>query len=401
MRRILIVRSLLWLGLLGLMLLAGRSIQRGYESMLVLADVGAGAAPSRLKQVTASPSRTAVTYTVKGRRRDADLYLPAAEAPQAAIVLVPGVVPQGKDDTRLVQFARTLARARFAVFVPALAGFRELRIRPADVREVADAFAYLAGRPDLAPAGRAGIGGFSYGLGPAVLAALEPEICEQVRFILGVGGYYNLPRSVAYFTTGWFQHDGQWHYLSPNDYGKLVFAKSSQPYLPARDRAILERMVTIRLEDRTADLSPLASGLSPPGTAVYALLTNTDPLRVPQHLAALPAQLRDDIAALSLHNKDLSALKARLILVHGKNDNLIPYPESLALAAAVPPGRARLFVIERLLDHVDLRPAHLFSWQFISQELPDAWRLWRAVDALLSERERARHEPAVQVCGCC
>lgn len=390
MRKISIYRLPIWLALLGLALLAGCSIQRGYESVLVLADAGAGAAPSRLKQVTASPTRTAVTYTVDGRSHSADLYLPAAEAPQAAIVLVPGAVPHGKDDARLVAFAHTLARARFAVFAPELAGFRELRIRPADAREVADAFAYLASRPDLAPGGRAGIGGFSYALGPAVLAALAPDIRERVRFILGVGGYYNLPRSVAYFTTGRFQHDGQWHYLSPDDYGKMVFAKSSQPYLPERDRSILERMVAIRLEDRTADIAHLAPGLSSEGAAVYALLTNTDPLRVPQHLAALPARLRDDLAALSLHNKDLAGLRARLILVHGKNDNLIPYPESIALAAAVAPGQARLFVIERILGHVDLSLAHLLSWQFISQELPDAWRMWRAVDALLSERERVQ-----------
>jgi len=56
----------------------------------------------------------------------------------------------------------TLARARFAVLAPELPGFRALRVRPTDAREVADAFAYLAGRPDLAPGGRVGIVAFSY-----------------------------------------------------------------------------------------------------------------------------------------------------------------------------------------------------------------------------------------------
>lgn len=362
---------------------------RGYESLLVLVDAGVGAAPSRLKQVTPAPTRSLVSYMVAGRGHTADLYLPGAGAPAAAIVLVPGAVAHGKDDARLVAFAHTLARARFAVLVPELSGFRELRLHPGNAREVADAFVYLASHPHLAPAGRAGIGAFSYALGPAVLAALEEDVRDKVHFILGVGGYHDLPRTIGYFTTGRFEFGGRWNYLEPDEYGKMVFANSSQPYLPALDGAILDRMVAIRRQDRAADISQLAHGFGPGGRTVHALLTNTDPARVPQLFAALPLRLRADIAALSLHNKDLARLKARLILVHGKNDNLIPYPESIALAAAVPPGQARLFVINRILGHVDLSFSRLLSREFLTRQLPDAWRMWRAVDALLAERETA------------
>ncbi len=377
-----------WLAPLSLLGLLGCAPLRGHESLLVLLDAGAGAAPSRLKQVTAPPTRTSVAYTVDGRGHTADLYLPGAEAAAAAIVLVPGAVPHGKDDAQLVAFAQTLARARFAVLAPELTGLRQLRLHPGAAREVADAFVHLASRADLAPAGRVGIAAFSYAVGPALLAALEPDLRDQVRFILGVGGYHDLPRTVGYFTTGRFEHDQRWHDLEPNPYGTLVLANSSLPYLSAPDRAILERMMALRLQDRTAAIAPLAPGLGPPGAAVYTLLTNTEPDRVAQLWAALPPQLGADLAALSLHDKDLSGLQARLILLHGKNDNLIPYPQSIALAAAVPAGQARLFLINRLLGHVDLSLGHLLSWQFLSRELPDAWRLWRAVDALLAEREQ-------------
>ena len=54
--------------------------------------------------------------------------------------------------------------------------------------------------------------------------------------------------------------------------------------------------------------------------------------------------------------------------------------------ADVSPGQARLFVINRILGHVDFRLSRVLSWEFLSEELPDAWRMWRAVDALLAER---------------
>lgn len=96
--------------------------------------------------------------------------------------------------------------------------------------------------------------------------------------------------------------------------------------------------------------------------------------------------MRADMAALSLHDKDLTRLRARLILIHGRSDNLIPWPESAALAA-VPPSRARLYLLHSVLGHVDLRLSHVLSWRFLTRELPDIFRMWRAVDALLAERE--------------
>jgi pimeloyl-ACP methyl ester carboxylesterase len=371
-----------------LLSLMGCSPQRNYESLLVLADIVAVDAPSRLKDVTPPPMRKPVSYVVDGRLRSGDLYLPGAGKPLAGIVLMPGAVPQGKDDAHLVAFATTLARARFAVLTTEMDGFRELRIRPGDARAVADAFRYLASRPELAPGGRAGIAAFSYAVGPALLAAMEPDIRERVRFVVGVGGYYDLARTVGYFSTGYFRHKGSWHYLKPDDYGKMVFVKSSLPYLrDPRDRAILDAMVQMKRSDINADIAPLASGLGNEGRAVYRLLTNTDPAQTPQLMQALPPQVQADIAALTLRGKDLHELKARLLLVHGENDNLIPFPESIELAANVAPGQARLFVIRRILGHVAPTLPQVFSWEFFAHDLPDAWRMWCAVDALLAERE--------------
>lgn len=367
--------------------LSGCSLPRAYESALVLADTVAGDAPSRLKARTPEPSRAAISYTVDGRQRMADLYLPGAGQPRAGLVLVPGAVPRGKDDPRIVAFAGTLARAGFAVLVPRMAGFAELAIHPRDIREVADAFVYLAGRPDLAPDGRAGMAAFSYAVGPVVLAALEPDIRAQVRFILGVGGYHDLGRAVRFFTTGWFEHAGRWQAIEPDAYGQMVLARSAMPYLAsARDRALFDAMVERRIRDRAAPLDDLAAGLGDEGRAVYALVTNRDRERFAVLFDALPAGMKRDFAALNLAGKDLAPLQARLILVHGKNDNLIPWPESLALAASAPAGQARVFLIHRILGHVDLSMAHMLTWTFWSEEVPDVWRMGRATYLLLAER---------------
>ncbi|HEY9899789.1 MAG TPA: hypothetical protein V6D00_11455 [Pantanalinema sp.] len=366
-----------WLALVGtIALIQGCLPSR--EALWVLRDVAAGDQPSVLKERTPAPARAAVRYTIEGRAHAADLYQPG-EAPCAGIVLVPGATRDGKDDARLVAFANTLARARFAVLVPEIASLRALRLRARDAREVADAFAYLGSRPDLAPGGRAGIGAFSYAVGPALLAALEPAIRDRVRFVLGVGGYHDVARVVTYCTTGFFRDErGAWRYLRPNAYGKWVFVLSNADLLEdPGDRRALSAMAERRLSDPAAPIEQLAQGLRPEGRSLYDLLANADPERVPGLIAKLPRPIRDDMAALDLANKDLRALRARVNLIHGTNDSVIPYTESLALARALPHGLARLTVVGDL-GHVELT----------GLGIRDAWRLWRAIDALLAEREK-------------
>jgi hypothetical protein len=67
-------------------------------------------------------------------------------------------------------------------------------------------------------------------------------------------------------------------------------------------------------------------------------------------------------------------LRAKLILLHGTDDAIIPYTESMALAAAVPPRQAELFLIDGLV-HVDVRPFGL-----------DRRAMWRAIHSLLAQR---------------
>lgn len=344
------------------------------EAVRVLQDIAAGDGPSRFKQQVPAPRRTAICYQVDGRHYEGDLYEPAA-TPMAGIVLVPGVAQAGKDDYRLVAFANTLARARFRVLVPDLPGIRALKVQAGDVVGVADAFAFLVASSDWPASRRAGIGAFSYAAGPAVLAAMEKRIRDRVDFVLAVGGYHDLEQVLTFLTTGYFREHGDWRQLRPVEYGKWLFVLSNLDRVqdPA-DRQALEDIVGRRLADPRAAVDGLVSRLGEEGRAVYALTTNRDPERVPSLVTSLPEPIRQELAALNLAGRDMSALGAHLILVHGREDAIIPYTESVALAQTVPGGQASLYVVEGL-SHVDVQPEKL-----------DRYRLVGAVEALLAER---------------
>ena len=366
---------------LALLALSACSPGRTIESWRVLEDIAAGAGPSRLKEVTPAPSRRPIGYVVGERAYAADLYRPG-EAAKAALVLVPGAAPKGKDDPRLIAFAETLARARFVVLVPDIENMRALYVGPQDVRSIADALRHLSARGDVPAPDSVGLIAISYAAGPAILAALEADLRERVRFVLAVGGYYDMTALVTFFTTGGFRESPErpWRFMAPNAYGKWVFVRANARRVSdPQDRALLTAMAERKLADLDARVDDLAARLGPEGGSVHALLANDDPDAVPALIAALPEAVRADMAALDLSRAELSRLAAELILLHGRDDAVIPYTESLALAAAAPEDRVSLCLVENLA-HVDLGPGGL----------GDGLRLLRATYRLLALRDEGK-----------
>ena len=348
---------------------------RGIEASRVLGDITAGHGPSALKRHVPEPSRMAIGYRGAGRERYGDLYVPAGPA-LAPLLLVPGAARQGKDDPRLVAFAMTLARARFLVLVPDIESVRALKVSAANSEDIVDGVAHLAERTGSRAVGLAAI---SYAVGPAMLAAARPELADHVGFVIAVGGYYDIEAAVTFFTTGWFRDaGGERRYLRPNEYGKWVFVQSNADRLESPgDRALLDEIAARKLSEPALDDSDLVARLGPEGRAVYDLVANSDPERAPSLFGRLPASIRSEMQALDLRTQDLSRVKARSILIHGRDDAIIPFTQSEALAEALG-DRATLYLVDSLA-HVDLTITGV----------SDAVTLWRATYRVLAERDRA------------
>jgi pimeloyl-ACP methyl ester carboxylesterase len=343
---------------------------RPFEAALLLADLGSGADNSLLKRVTPRPQRQSLAVPYDGRRLAGDLYLPGERA-RAGLVLVPGAAKEGKDDPRLMALAQSLARARFLVLVPDIANLRAQEISAADRQPILDAARFLLSERRVPGVGIAAI---SYAGIPAVLAALEEP---AVDFVVEVGAPYDLSAIVTFFTTGLYREapNQDWSRAQPNSYGKWVFVRANARRLDdSADRALLSAIAEHRMADETTLVDDLALRLGPQGRAVMALLGNTDPARVPALLAALPPRIKAEIAAMNLATRDLSRLHARLFLIHGRDDRIIPWTESAALARSAP--RAELALLDNLA-HADLRPGRA----------ADAYVLWRTVLHLLEERD--------------
>lgn len=331
------------------------------EATLLVHDLLPGMEERRLDWVRDRPESRDTSFDVAGQT-----YAAREIGDGAPLVLLPGADQEGAAHPLFVAFARTLAQAGFRVFVPDVPGLRRLELRAADARIVAAAVRHLAEETGRRP----GIAAISFGVGPALLAALE----EDPAYVLGIGGYHDSEALIAFLTTGFHRPPGEgWRHRDPAPYAVRAFLKANAQLLPdPSDRQVLAAFAGRQIGEDAA-----YQRLGPGGRAVLDLLRVKEPEQVAGRIAALPGPIRSEIAALSLAGRDFSSLNGRVYLVHGRDDPLIPASESVALAASLGEESADLTVLHSL-SHVT----------FDAVGAMDGLRLWRVAYLLLTERDR-------------
>lgn len=361
---------LLITALVAALLSLGGDIRRGYEALLALGDVAAGSEESRLKQRTPAPTREDLRYRVEGRDYRADLYRPD-EPRRGTLILVHGLTEAGRRDPLLMEFALTLSRLGFTVMVPDLEGLKAFSLDTRDVEAIADAIRHATENKPGA-ASTTALASISLAVGPTLLAAMQEDTAERVSFLVALGGYYDLTDMLHYVTIGEDPGAAGQDTPAPREEMRWLVLLSQRQWLDDEgDRALLGAIARRRLHDPAASVEAEVDRLGPQARAAYELLVNEDPDRVAPLMARLPAPLREALKALDLSARDLGKLQARLVLVHGPDDRVIPISHSRRLQKALPDHQARLFEA-RGLDHVEVSP----GWR-------DAWTLWRAVHHVL------------------
>lgn len=352
------------------LLMALPAAQRGWLALLVLLDIQAGDATSLLKEQRAAPTLQAADFTRDGRHHLADRHLPADGTPRATLVLLHGLTPHGRRDPRLLRFARTMARAGFAVLVPELDGMRSLAVGIEDARDVGDALRHELDARVGGACRPLGLMALSFAVGPALIAALAPEVRERIDFVIAVGGYYDLNAAITYATTGFDPLSGRTGVAAAEGRWWLLQSQAAR-LTDAGERAALVELASRRLADPSSEVDDLLARLGSGGRALHALIANTDPKQVGTLIADLPADIRASLQELDLARRWFKGLRARLLLIHGDADPVIPVSHSRLLRKKLEPGQARLFEAGGL-DHVDVGP-----------NLVEAWPLWQAVNELL------------------
>lgn len=299
----------------------------------------------------AAPSISVREVTVAGVA--ADLYAPPGDAP--TVVLVPGAVPEGREDPRVQRVARGLARADRAVVVPELAVYDQTLVVE-DVRRLVDIVAARS-----ADGREVALVGISFGGSLALLAAADPRLDGDVAGVATFGAYADLVGVVQAATTGTSLVDDRAIAWDADPRAERVVREQLASLLPpAGEQAVLEALET--------DDGPTLP--SPAARAVHELLANEDPARTYPLTRDLPPRIRARLREVSPVSVAQRLSDIPIVAMHARDDAVVPYAELLRLGQAIP--HARLLTVDSF-THADLEPTSPGAWL---AALDDLWTVW-------------------------
>jgi dienelactone hydrolase len=310
--------------------------------------------PSRpLNWVTSRPVVERFRYPTSHWLTEGDLYRPSTRGPHPGLVVCLGVVPFGVDHPQVPRLGEALARSGFAALLYWSPAMRDFRLDPADIEDIASAYDALLTRPDIDPA-RSGLLGTCVGGAFALMAAASPRIRERVGHVLAYAPFasmWTLARDIASASCS---RDGAREPWSVDPLTRKVYVHSVTALLDANEAWRLRA----DFADRHATWSE--TGLSEAGRAVLPLLTPLDAQQADAALGRLPAVLQERLTALSptRYAKDIRA--PLIVLLHDRDDPVIPVSESRRLRDVLAErGRVRYteFTVFRHMDPSKGHPA--------------------------------------------
>ena len=326
-----------------------------------------------------------VAVTAGAKHFQTTWYVPNDPA-RSALILIPGLTPQGRQQRKLVLLAKAFARHRVLVISADIPGLKALRMSPQQAADIASLAKVIRTATELPAESALGIGAISYAGGMAIIAATDPQVSAEVDFVVTVGGYFDIHNVIRYITTGHaYNSDTRRVELidpSPDRLDRWSFGVKQLEFIKdKKDRVALAKY--FRQEALRTRLFPtIPTDLGKDAQAVLNLVTNRDAARVDRLITDLPVAIRQSLAALNPAAHDLDCLTAHLILVHGAKDNKLPAVESRALAAQFSRDQAQLFILDSL-RHTRFE----VSSQIWREFLP-------VVEAVLAQQHRADLNPS-------
>lgn len=305
------------------------------------------------------PVRHEVTYPQEIGTGVADVYRIPDGEPRAAVLLFLGANAAGRDDEDVVNLGNALARGGFAVMFhwsPTMA--LQHNIDPVEIDNLVRAFQFLE-QQDWVDSKRVGIGGFCVGASFSLVAAADPRISDRVRFVNAFGPYFDAEDLLLQVVTRSRLYQGVRTPWQPDSLTLEVFA--NELIETVDDMADIDLLTKKYLTGELRDGQPATSA----GQTVDRLLEGVSPGEAAGLYATLPEEFREAMDQIS-PSRYVDDIKAELLVLHARDDELVPSAESRRLSEAMA-DRGDVRYTELLsFDHV--RPADgTGRWQLFKE----------------------------------
>ena len=276
---------------------------------------------------TGTPQRIEIAYPLDdGSTGIADLYVPSGGGKHSAILFFLGVNPAGKDDERVVNVGNAVARTGIVVMIPWSERMAQRRITEQEIDDLVSGFEYLRSL-EMVDSEQVGMAGFCVGASLMMVAAQDERIRDDVKVVNSFAGYYEARDLIASVATGRRFYDGESDPWEPDKLSINVVRTHLLESVPDDEE---RELVELAVKNGLA----LPEGLSSQSRLVYDILHATDLGEAHSLITQLPQDSLDTLSRIS-PSTNIEDLEAKLLVMHDRQDNLVPSEESRRLRDAV------------------------------------------------------------------
>ena len=294
----------------------------------------------------------AISFTTSVGTVRARLYMPRDVQHPPAMVVVHGLHYLGIEEPRLVNFAESLAKTGVEVLTPQVDAIADYRVVPESIDVTGGSAEQLA---QMTGGRQVGVLGLSFAGGLSLMAAANPKYAGSIAFVAAVGAQDDVVRVEHYLIDGHTQWpEGRTLSTPPHEYGWLILIYSHpEDFFAPSDVESARNSLRFLLHENVAGAKTAAQSLSPEGQKLMEAAFQQHREGFHSRLAADLEMHAAEAVAVSPHGH-LEGLKAKVLLVHGEGDDVIPPSETEWLAKDIPAGNLQEALISRAISHVSL-----------------------------------------------
>ncbi len=310
-------------------------------------------------------------YEDEGKKYPLRIFQPHnARHPLPAVIMYHGATPFGLEHPTMNLLAQNLVRLNVRVFYPLLPHLANMKLSPLTIPRMKRFYQQVEKRDDILP-DKILISGFSFSGGMVLKLSTDPEI--NPAGVISYGSYYDLESTLRFFFTGQAQYKSTRVEIVPHEYTKAVWFwnyidRLNLPFETDLPKKAIDEFIR---RDAGAAEKICATGTQEQQVFLKHVFTPNDPDSMPYMEEALPHH-RAEIESIS-PRYFVKDLKNPIFIVHGSQDNMVPYTENLALTAALAEYNKQFYShLIRLFGHVEANKSSL--WGLI-KEIKDLIKL--------------------------
>ena len=320
-----------------------------------------------------------------------DIYEPHIKA-RGCIAIFHGMSPFGKEDPRIVCFCQALCQVGFRVVAPDIQSIRSLKIEARQISLVADVLDALTRDKRVTTSGRLSVLAPSFSGGMCLAAAADERVRDRIISVCAIGAFTEVDSVMNYLLTN----------TDADPYGRYIVLKKIIPMVMEakvnENCLALQQALDAAIQDNINETSQLdLAGKAAPGSSivlgqcidqmtqdeaklVHRVLSDAE---YRQYLFSKAKQtLSDELKAMDVVSQ-IDELSAKVLLLHGQADNVIPSGQSELLYHKLKSMKKDVdLVITPFISHGDTK--------FSLRQIPDVWRIIRGFSFFFEDHMACR-----------